>query len=99
MRQSRRQARRGYDVGGGQRPVATPRETSGEHTHVVGKVRDGERRLAQVFERRRGMKRRENPSLAFRDQPQRRQMRLAARVDGGDDGFADQGHDLSVRLA
>ena len=95
MRQGRRQARRGDDARGSERPVATPGQASGKDAHVVGQVGDGERRLAQVFERRRGMKRRQNPSLAFGDQPQGREMRLARPIDGGDDGFADQRHGLT----
>ncbi len=68
MRQRRREPRRGDDLGGGKRPVAPPGETSGEDAHVVGEVGDGERRLAQIVERRRRVKRRQNPCLAFGDQ-------------------------------
>src|SRR5271166_5184807 len=90
MRQSRRQPWRGDDARRSKRPVATASETSGKDAHVIGQVGDGERRVAQIVERRRGMKWRQNPSLALGDQPQRSQMRLADRIDGGDDGFADQ---------
>ena len=77
VRQGRRQTRRGDKCGGRQRPVATSREASGKDAHVVGKVGDGERRLTQIVERRGGVKRRQNPSLALGDQPQRREMGLA----------------------
>ena len=73
-RRARRRPRRG------QRPVAPSGETSGEDAHVIGEVRDRERRRAQVVERRGRMKRRQNPSLPFGDQAERRDMRLALRV-------------------
>ena len=69
VRQRRRETRRGHKRGGRQRPVGTSRETSSKDAHVVGEVGDGERLLTQIVERRRGVKRRQNPSLAFGDQP------------------------------
>ena len=99
MRQGRRQARRGDNRRGGQGPIATAGETSGEDAHVVGQVRDGVGGMAQVLQRRRRVKRRQNPAVAFGDQTQRRKMRLPAHVDGGHYGFADQRHGLSLRFA
>ena len=69
VRQRRRQTRRGHKCGGRQRPVATSREASRKDAHIVGEVGDGEWRLTQIVERRRGVKRRQNPRLAFGDQP------------------------------
>ncbi len=69
MRQRRGQSRRGDKSGGRQRPVATSREASREDAHVVGQVRHREWRLAQIIERRRWVKRRQNPSLPLGDQP------------------------------
>ena len=61
VRQGRLETRRGDNLGGLERPVAAAGETSGEDAHVVGKIGDRERRLTQIVERGRGVKRRQNP--------------------------------------
>ena len=99
MGERRLQSRNGHDLGRCKRPIAATGQAAGEDARVVGEVCDREWRSAQVFEGGRGMKRRQHPVRALRDQPERRDVWFRERPDRRDDGFADHRHRITSPTA
>jgi len=76
------------------RPLAAPRDATGEDANIIGEIRDRERKSVQVIERRRRAEWRNDPAVTLRDDAQRRKVNPPRPIDRRNDGFPDHRHQV-----
>src|ERR1700730_2978627 len=87
-----------YPVVRDRRPVVAPREAAGENAHVIGIIGHRVRNTAQIVQRRRRTKRRDDPFLTVRDKSERRQVDGARRTGGRENCFTAHRHWFSALM-